>query len=241
MLEPVPTSLPDVQLWCCDLDDPRVLAHCDECFLAPDELPCAERLRSKRHRQLFLRRRALRRFLLGRFLKTPPQKLSIEETKSGKPQFTASSTVRCEFSTSHAENLFAMAIAPELEVGVDVEVLRPEWNVQLVAAMCLGSSQIRQLENFPAQERQEQFLRFWSLREAFAKATGDGIAQSAPGHISTTHVWDCALNAKPPPQGWNWIQQWHRIGKHESVISVVQKIPAASPSPSAKAPVRRAD
>jgi len=241
MLEPVPTSLSGVQLWCCDLDDPHVLAHCDESFLAPDELQRAERLRSKRNRQLFRRRRALRRFLLGRFLKTPPQKLSIEETKSGKPQFTASSPVRCAFSPSHAENLFAMAIAPETEVGVDVEVMRPEWNVQLVAAMCLDSSQLRQLESFPAKERQKQFLRFWSLREAFAKATGDGIAQPAAGHISTTHVWDCAFNAKPPPQGWNWIQQWHLIDKHESVICVVQKIPAASPSPSAKAPVRRAD
>jgi phosphopantetheinyl transferase len=124
---------------------------------------------------------------------------------------------------------------------MDVEVLRPEWNMEFVAAMCLDEPQLRQLENFPPQEHQKQFLRFWTLREAFAKATGDGIAQPAADHISTASVWDCGFNASPPPPDWDWIQQWHRIGNHDVVISIARKIPADTATTSASSAVRRAD
>jgi phosphopantetheinyl transferase len=223
MLEQISTGWRGVQLWLCDLDDSQVLSHCDESFLAMDELHRAERLRSERQRQLFLRRRALRRFLLGQFLRTSPRTICFVENIFGKPQLAQFSPARCEFSTSHSENVFAMAIAPESEIGVDVEVLRPDWNLKSFAAMCLNRRQITRLENFPRQERQKQFLRFWSLREAFAKASGDGIAQSSDEQISAEQVWNCIFNADSPLPDWNWIQQWHQIGRHDAVISVAQK------------------
>ena len=241
IFEPIETGWPDVQAWCCDLDDPHVISYCDPSFLAADELQRAEKMRSERHRQLFLRRRALRRHLLGRHLVTPPRSLSFEEAEFGKPQFLQSSPLRCGFSTSCAENIFGIAMSPESEIGMDVEVLRPEWNMEFVAAMCLDEPQLRQLENFPPQEHQKQFLRFWTLREAFAKATGDGIAQPAADHISTASVWDCGFNASPPPPDWDWIQQWHRIGNHDVVISIARKIPADTATTSASSAVRRAD
>jgi 4'-phosphopantetheinyl transferase len=209
-----------LQLWCCDLDDPRVLPYCDESVLAADELRRAGSFRIERQRQLFIRRRALRRFLLGRFLGISPQSLCFVETSLGKPQLPPSSPAHCEFSTSHSENVFAMAIAAEDEIGVDVEVLRPDWNLEPVAAMYLGRRRIAQLETFPTSERQKQILRFWSLREAFAKATGHGIAQPHDGEIPATRIWDCIFGADSQLPGWNWIQQWHRIGGHDAVISI---------------------
>src|SRR5450631_1793033 len=142
MLEPIFIGLHGVQLWLCDLDNSQVLTHCDESVLDPGEMQRAGRLRSERQRQLFIRRRALRRFLLGRFLGTSPQALCFDETIFGKPQLSQSSPSRCEFSTSHSESVFAMAIAQEAEIGVDVEVLRPEWNLESVAAMYLNRRQI---------------------------------------------------------------------------------------------------
>ena len=111
-----------------------------------------------------------------------------------------------------------MAIAAEDEIGVDVEVLRPDWNLEPVAAMYLGRRRIAQLETFPTSERQKQILRFWSLREAFAKSSGYGIAQPHDGEIPATRVWDCIFGADLQLPGWNWIQQWHRIGGHNAVI-----------------------
>ena len=207
-----------LQLWLCDLDDPRVLPDCDESVLAADEWQRADRFRLDRQRQLFLRRRALRRFLLGQFLGIPPQSLCFEETSLGKPQLAPSSPAHCEFSASHSENVFAMAIAAEDEIGVDVEMLRPDWNLEPVAAMYLDRRQIAQLETIPALDRQKQILRFWSLREAFAKASGRGIAQPHDDEIPAARVWDCISGANSPLPGWNWIQQWHRIGDHDAVI-----------------------
>ena len=111
-----------------------------------------------------------------------------------------------------------MAIAAEDEIGVDVEVLRPDWNLEPVAAMYLERRHIAQLENLSVFERQMRILQFWSLREAFAKATGHGIAQPRDGEIPATRLWDCISGADSQLPGWNWIQQWHRIGDHDAVI-----------------------
>jgi len=212
-----------VQVWCCDLDDPCALPYCDESILASEELQRAGSFRLERHRQLFIRRRALRRFLLGRFLGVSPRSLCLVETSLGKPQLAQSSPARCEFSTSHSGNIFAMAMAPEAEIGVDVEALRLDWNLEPVAAMCLERQRVAQLETFPALDRQKQILRFWSLREAFAKASGHGIARPHDGEMPAARVWDCISGADTPLPGWNWIQQWHRIGNHDAVISIVRK------------------
>jgi len=225
MLEQIQTGWPGVQAWCCDLDDPRALSACEESVLDADELRRAERLRAERPRQRFIRRRTLRRFLLGQFLETSPATLCFAETGSGKPHLSEFSPERCGFSTSHSENVFVMAMAAEMEIGVDVEVLRPEWNLESVAAMYLDRRQITQLESFPRQEQQRQFLRFWSLREAFAKASGSGIAQSSAGQMSAASVWNCIFCAGSPRPEWNWIQQWHRIGKHDAIISVCHTRP----------------
>jgi len=211
-----------VQAWCSDLDNPRVLPYCDESVLAADELQRAGLFRLERQRQLFVRRRALRRFLLGQFLEVSPQSLCLVETSLGKPQLSSSSPARCEFSTSHSETIFAMAITPEDEIGVDVEMVRLNWNLEPVAAMYLDRRQVAQLETFPASDRQKQMLRFWSLREAFAKASGHGIAQHHDEEMPAARVWDCISGANSPLPGWNWIQQWHRFGKQDAVISIAR-------------------
>jgi len=223
-------ATPGLQLWCCDLDDPRVLRYCDESVLAADELRRAGSFRLERERQLFVRRRALRRYLLGQFLGAAPQSLCLVETSSGKPRLSPTSPARCEFSTSHSENVFAMAITPEGEVGVDVEVLRPDWNLEPVAAMYLDRRHIAQLENLSMLDRQMRILQFWSLREAFAKASGHGIVRPNDGEMPAARVWDCISIAETQLPGWEWIQQWHRIGGHDTVISIARKTrPFASP------------
>ena len=211
------------QLWHCDLDDPRVLHYCDESVLATDELERAASFKLERHRQFFIRRRALRRFLLGRFLGVPPKSLCFVETSLGKPQLAPPSPERCDFSSSNSENVFAMAIASGWKIGVDVEVLRPDLNLEPVAAMYLDWQQSAQMETLPAADRQRQILRFWSLREALAKASGHGIARHHDEEMPAASMWDCISGADKPLPGWNWLQQWHRIGDHDVVISIARK------------------
>lgn len=218
---PTPGQL--AQLWHCDLDDPRALPFCDESVLAADELERASNFQLERHRQLFIRRRALRRFLLGRFLGVPPKSLCFVETSLGKPQLATPSPAQCDFSTSNSENVFAMAIAPEGKIGVDVEVLCPDLNLEPVAAMYLDWQQAAQLETLTETDRQRQILQFWSLREALAKASGHGIARQHDGEMPAASIWDCISGADKPLPGWNWIQQWHRIGYQDAVISIARK------------------
>ncbi len=212
-------------VWCCDLDDPGIDPFCDDSTLSDSEWQRAERLRGDGQRRLFVRRRALRRFLLGKFLNIPPASLCFVESDSGKPTVPEIQATRCEFSTSHSENVFVMAISETGDVGVDVEVVTPAWGWEPVAGMYLDGDQLTRLKRFPEPDQQNQFLRFWSLHEAFAKAGGWGLARSSDNVPSPGSVLDLIFESQNfplalPLADWTWSQRTCRVGGNTAIVSI---------------------
>ncbi len=84
-------------------------------------------------------------------------------------------------SLSHSHGVAACAISPGTAVGVDLEPLarRPAWQ-QVVRRWFTDAEQAWLLEA----NRHQDFLRVWTLKEAWLKATGRGIA----GHLRTLEV-----------------------------------------------------
>jgi 4'-phosphopantetheinyl transferase len=214
-----------VHVWCCDLDDPGLDPFCDDSALSDYEWQRAERLLGDNQRRFFVRRRALRRFLLGKFLDIPPASLRFVEADSGKPRLAEIQATRCEFSMSHSENVFVMAVSETGDVGVDVEVVRPEWGWESVAAMYLDGTRLTQLKSFPEQDQQKQFLRFWSLHEAFAKAGGWGLARNSGNTLSPGGILDLIFESEnfPPAlplTNWTWSQRACRVGGNTAIVSI---------------------
>jgi 4'-phosphopantetheinyl transferase len=214
-----------VHVWCCDLDDPKLDSFCDDSALSDCEWQRAERLNGDNQRRVFVRRRALRRFLLGKFLDIPPASLCLIVADSGKPRLAEIQATRCEFNTSHSENVFVMAISETGAVGVDVEVVRPEWDWESVAAMYLYRIRLTQLKSFPERDQQKQFLRFWSLHEAFAKAGGCGLTHNSGNTLSPGSVLDLIFESEnfPPAlplTNWTWSQRASRVGGNTAIVSI---------------------
>lgn len=84
-------------------------------------------------------------------------------------------------SLSHSHGVAACAISTGAAVGVDLEPLtrRPAW--QQVARRWFTPDEQDWLLNA---NRHQDFLRVWTLKEAWLKATGRGIA----GHLQTLQV-----------------------------------------------------
>ena len=223
-----------VHIWCFDLDDPGLDLFCDDSVLSDCECQRAERLQGDRQRELFVRRRALRRFLLGQFLEIPPASLLFIETDSGKPRLAEIHATRCEFNTSHSENIFVMAISETGHVGVDVEVVRPEWDWESVAAMYLDGHRLAQIKSFLQLDQQKQFLRFWSLHEAFAKASGCGLTHKSHNAPLPGSVWDLIFESEnllpafplAPLTNRTWSQRTFRAGGNPAIVSIVLHQPA---------------
>jgi 4'-phosphopantetheinyl transferase len=78
------------------------------------------------------------------------------------------------FNLSHTEDLVAMAVCRHVRVGIDVEKLS---SVSLaVADRFFSAAEVAELRALPADTQPRRFMQLWTLKEAYLKAVGTGLA-----------------------------------------------------------------
>jgi 4'-phosphopantetheinyl transferase len=174
-----PLALPDneVQVWRADLD---ALAPHEERWrqlLASDELTRAARFHFAGDRQRYTAARALLRIILSGYLKTNPLDLEFCYSKKEKPSLAqrhAESNI--QFNVSHSGGIALYAFAWRRELGIDVEKINPDVEVAAIARRFFSEHEQKQLLALPSDEQVEAFFRCWTRKEAYIKATGDGLS-----------------------------------------------------------------
>ncbi|MGD2113315.1 MAG: 4'-phosphopantetheinyl transferase superfamily protein [Gammaproteobacteria bacterium] len=138
------------------------------------------RLLFDRDRRLFLVAHALVRRVLSRYAAVDPSAWRFSTGKHGRPEIAAPrlpATLR--FNLSHTEGLAACVVTLESACGIDVEkiVERPRM-MDIAARVFAGPEQqeLHRLTGTPA--CRERFFAYWTLREAWCKARGTGLAQA---------------------------------------------------------------
>jgi len=215
---------PGVHLWLCDLDDPVLNACLREGMPSGEELRRGEQM-SGDIKRWFLRGRALQRFLIGRFLNEDPRELEFELNAHGKPSLAGCRPRPCHFNTSRCGGLFALVIARGgAEVGVDIEIVRPDFAWQAAASLFLDDVDLRRFQEVPAAGRPASFLRFWTSLEAFAKAGGNGLAVPPPhacnGRAVLNRIPDLTCDSVIAPDGWHWALWIEPVANAEVVVAV---------------------
>ncbi len=83
------------------------------------------------------------------------------------------------FSLSHTDGLVGVGVVPGADrlLGFDAEKLDRETPSMDAADRYFHPEERRWLRALPAERQAEGFLRLWTLKEAFIKATGQGLAQ----------------------------------------------------------------
>ena len=176
----------DIDLWCFDLDEP--FEGTPDNVLSQDEVTAAMAIRdhTRRRRQLVCRARL--RLVLSRYASVPPRNLAFRLGKNDKPSF---SDAEIGFNIAHCGATALVAVAPEGEVGVDIEALDRPVDVDGLAQITLTAAERIVLATLPPAARRRAFLRFWTRKEAVLKATGAGIAD----HLQSCDVRGYAVNA----------------------------------------------
>ncbi len=172
-------ALPDdeVQLWRIELEALRSDEARWKEVLSPDETSRAARFHFAIDRQRFVAARALLRTILAGYLATEPKDLTFAYSKRDKPSLGpayADRGIRFNLSHSGGVALYAFARGPEL--GIDVEQVRRDFDVEAIARRFFSAHEQEQLAGLPAAERIEAFFRCWTRKEAYIKATGDGLS-----------------------------------------------------------------
>jgi 4'-phosphopantetheinyl transferase len=163
-----------VDVWLVDLD--RGPAG-SVAILDSDERRRADALRSATLRRRFVAARAAQRTILGERLGVAPEHVRFGYGARGKPYVDGG----VQFSASRSDALALVAVARGFRVGVDLERRRALDDLAAVARTALSPAELGRWAALPARERLAALYRVWTRKEAYLKATGDGIADGLAG------------------------------------------------------------
>ncbi|MBD2385097.1 4'-phosphopantetheinyl transferase HetI [Cylindrospermum sp. FACHB-282] len=187
---PAPTDLTlspkDVHIWKIDLDQPEAQLQSLAATLSSDEIARAERFYFQEHRQRFIAGRGSLRAILGRYLGIEPAKVQFDYQPRGKPmlgEIFADSGLF--FNLSHSEGLGLCGVSCG-QIGVDIEYIRPVSDLESLAKRFFLPREYDVVRSLTAKEQPEVFFRYWTCKEAYLKATGDGLAQLEEIEVSLT-------------------------------------------------------
>jgi 4'-phosphopantetheinyl transferase len=167
----------EVHVWRATLDQPPSQIESFRHTLAADEHARAERFYFQRDREHFIVARGVLRSLLGCYLNKAPECLSFRYSSYGKPALAGESggnTVR--FNLSHSHRVALYAVTRGREVGIDLERIRFDLDVEQIAERFFSRWEIATLLTLPPEVQRQAFFLCWTRKEAYIKARGEGLS-----------------------------------------------------------------
>ena len=149
--------------------------HC-EAWLDKEERVRADRFRRSTSRNQHVVGRGMMRQLLGND-QIDPKLIRFAAATHGKPYVAEPSEAQRPFNVAHTDGLVMCGIGTDRSdlVGVDVEKLDRKTDPAL-AERYFSKPEVDYLAKFRSgRERQNAFLRVWTLKESFIKAIGTGL------------------------------------------------------------------
>lgn len=158
-----------------ELDQPPEVVDELGLLLDPDEQQRVARLVHPLDRSRATVRLARRRQVLADLFSLAPEQVDTHPLENGQPRAVASTGETLFISASHCEDVGLVAVARDRKVGVDVEATHelpdPDHFAQWMAAV----EELHEINELAVAERTAACLRLWTRKEAYSKATGEGI------------------------------------------------------------------
>ena len=104
-----------------------------------------------------------------------PEQLPLVRDAFGRPRLHAP-LAGCDTSWSHSGEGLLVALGRDMDIGIDLERLRPRPRALAVAERYFTAGELAWLQAQAAALRDEAFLRLWCAKEAVPKAHGRGLA-----------------------------------------------------------------
>lgn len=148
-----------------------------DAFLGTDELRRADRFRFAEDRVAFVVAHALLRVMLSAVLPQSAPDWEFVTDELGRPLLrSGQSRHDILFSISHTRGLAACALGTRSEIGIDVEGGDAARLLNIDGGW-LTSSEHAALNALTPEAREDAAVRLWTLKEAVAKAIGQGLGQ----------------------------------------------------------------
>ncbi|MEB3341542.1 4'-phosphopantetheinyl transferase superfamily protein [Okeania sp.] len=142
-------------------------------ILSSDEIERANKFHFARDKNRFIIARAKLRKIISHYLNIEPQKLQFSYSDRGKPYLKNTSIL---FNLSHSQDLALYGITKVNLIGIDLEYIRPMNDAENLAKRFFSAQEYNFISELPSEKKQETFFKLWTCKEAYLKATGDGLA-----------------------------------------------------------------
>lgn len=202
-------------------------------LLDAHELARMQRLVFARDRHRFLVSHALLRSVLSLYGGAAPAAWRFIAGVHGKPALAPGpDALAADFNLSHSGSRALLAVSAGCELtGTDIEFHRPARNFHGLAQRNFAAPEAARLAGLAERELEQEFYDIWTLKEAFVKATGEGLARSlADFHFGFDRAGaqlDFAATAALEPDPVCWRFWCHRLaGPYSAALAV--RVPAAT-------------
>jgi 4'-phosphopantetheinyl transferase len=166
----------------------------------------ADRFRDAADRDAYIAAHALLRKTLSRFASTAPSDWRFSVAENGKPQIEITQAPSdLHFSLSHTRGLAACAVCRPYAVGIDAEAWQDPTPVELAARFFAPTEAKLVSAQVPAEQR-STFYRLWTLKEAYLKATGQGLAVPLSSFAFTLNPLAIQIEGQVPKTAWNFVE-----------------------------------
>ena len=168
-----------------------------EATLSAEERQRAARFHFDADRDRYIVAHASLRDILARYLQCEPSELKFSTNEYGKPSLNRSNdsakrpcgvsrfaklttevvtTKDIEFNLSHSSDFALIAVTRGRKIGVDVEQIRADIELENLARRNFSPREVSELMALPLEQRTLGFFHCWTRKEAYIKAQGLGLS-----------------------------------------------------------------
>ncbi len=164
-------------VWFVNPDSITAPAQLDAChaLLSADEAQRQSRFRFAEDRQLYLVSHALVRQVLSLYGCRPPRQWVFSLGEHGKPEIANAEVPGLRFNLTHTRGLAACIVSLDA-CGIDAEYISARHNPAAIGRRMFSAEEYTHLLALQGRAQLEYFYSCWTLREAYVKTRGVGIA-----------------------------------------------------------------
>lgn len=200
----------EIHIWRATLDLPEKTYQRLFSYLSSREKEKGKRLIREILQKRYLSSHAILREILSRYHNVDPSQLEFSFGLHGKPYLNIPYKGKyLQFNMTHSHEKALYAFTLEAEIGIDIEWIQQDIRAMDIAKRFFSEHEYRQLLSLPDDDQVPGFFRCWTRKEAFLKATGEGL--SFPLKFFSVDVTkpssdNCLLSHEKNP---NALQRWN--------------------------------
>jgi 4'-phosphopantetheinyl transferase len=169
----VPLATDTVHVWALRQQPEAALTADWHAYLTVDEIARAARFKFSPDAWRFCLARALLRIVLASYVRCQPHELKFGSKGRDKPLLLDDGQL--QFNLSRRDSMVLIGVTQQREIGVDIERLRHDFEVETIAQQFFSAAEQAVVAELPVAHRAQAFFNCWTRKEAFLKATGEGL------------------------------------------------------------------